>query len=1061
MKVPWPSCLPSCFGPRPATPECDASHSSIGKCHGTSSTVRGGILSFLSGISGSKGTWEYTSSDGPKTRISGARARVDADVVTLATARYLELFTSSSKYHDEPSAVFSDLRRGHDSIRSVQTVSDRHGSRSSFYNGASRGSREAPRQVHNPCHQQPGSPRAHAPCTTRQSASSSRGANTQPEAVVPPPRTTSIELTQSKLHGRPLQDAPHAPAALGSLNPFLARTRALADTGRSRSDRISPSAAACLLPAPSRRHISRAHTALAASSGHSSALSASMSMGELCGAAEKSVASSTSTNAAAGAVAGVPKSPLRRSSTSCCNLADGYAASRPSRLHTESGGDMAACSSLERGNRAAGVTSQAPRPRRSLASGPCGAATRGYRRPSIVFSQDGDITVTGLPPSCLSAGRSPRSRRDSSACGSGHVHAANVAGALDVSSPLRASAGHCGGFGSYTRRSVDGSGRDPGASPSCGPGPIPPAFLLSHSNDSRVNNTDGGRCADSMNLIVTLNPLHSAGLFTESSILRSTEAMHAALVVRGSQSRHSAENLAEEGAAEETSGGGHVTKQLHRVLERPDLRHQQRDARAQALAAVDSSSEGQRCDWGGSSRSGPYRFSNSSHLTHGNTSGPATVLTGNTAYMLSNNPLEALGQACSPLRAAQKAAVQSEDVNAAKRPLEQHVGLNNAQEPATGSATAREADNGPAAEGPNPATDTLSPLKGERLNGGCTDLMDGSFGCQGSGPGGGHQCSLLAEEARDVTSALSRLQEACMAAVAQGDMRSQRLSRRLTTHLPTLQMRTPGQALGQGARAGHAANMRPNSIGTGPAAGRIMGAFGDSIGDPRGVAGFAGGQAGSTTLVRVGGLNAHMALYGPTGGVRTGPAAHVPPALSCCPEVPCSEEAPPASSAWEDRVCDEHDDRASVNHGIVMDGQMLDRLNCTGEESFAVEDFGGVRRELSGPEAEAEAYRTRMLDVLLCGDFLHDTQELASLPCSDDDDDVDVEYRYGGFELGGEEVDTSYRRQASFVEAVRKCSAQARVVGGALVNTAGSETAAHGARAGHAAASPAYRGAPR
>lgn len=60
---------------------------------------------------------------------------------------------------------------------------------------------------------------------------------------------------------------------------------------------------------------------------------------------------------------------------------------------------------------------------------------------------------------------------------------------------------------------------------------------------------------------------------------------------------------------------------------------------------------------------------------------------------------------------------------------------------------------------------------------------------------------------------------------------------------------------------------------------------------------------------------------------------------------------------------------------------------------------------------------------LNAGDFLESKD--SGLPASDDEDDGPLEYRYGGFELGGgAEGGDDYRRQHSFVEAVRRVGSE-------------------------------------
>ncbi|GLI68648.1 hypothetical protein VaNZ11_013119 [Volvox africanus] len=1090
-----PSCLAGCFGGCARShSETESSHFSVGKDPGPSCTVLSGFLnSFMSRRSCSRGTWDYGGTD---TQKPHARARGDGDVVTLATARYIELFAASPK-NDETSTVLSEMRGAQDSIRSARTASEIQVSRSSTFTG--RASREPSRLAGN--NQPQLTPLASLPASSSQRVPTlchRRGAS---DALVtsissgkdwppfPPQAQPGLAPPQ---HSRRTGSMPH----VSSQSPFTNKTRMpMLDNSRARSDRMSPSTAAYLLPAPSARAISRAHTALPIIAARSGAVPSSTSLNDL---SQAPVESSFGDSGGLISATVRPQDPPSAAATT----ASGGRGRRP-RLQTESGSTAACAPTMPASPPSPLDLASAAQPwfqgqnQFTMSSTPAqrtGTVRRPLpRRPSILFTRDGDVTVTGLPPSCLTAGRAPRGRLDMP--GSMICTGAGSTAVIDASAPILCSALFRGG-GSVDSASSQTGGLGGGVAfsgsrNSCVHEPIT-FTMLSRSIDRSTS-----RCTNASNVGLSVSNLRQhhrrrvgvgggkalpgAGVsmscgtntvfMTAEGILHdcptggcTMEAQLGGFLEEEEKQPRQQLQKQQQGQQQQQQNSKGIQK-LQEQQQDEGKREQKRSEQgpspgglnqgpqednncqdgahvnaSQALAIANSSSEGrQRCDWGGSSMYAPSRFSDSSRLTHGNMTGAVTV----TASMHSNNPLYTGNYR----RILEPCTVGGTTADAFSSP----AGTPGCLTSAVFSMTA----------GLAPA----APLVGADAAGSSPPVPPQAEPMKPYGADVGQ--SLLATEARDVTSALNRLQEACLAAVAQGDMRSQRLWLRTSTEVPRTGV-DPSQRLariGGGDRGSNMALIR---------------------------------MAPSLSFAAAGTAGTATARASRTAGIRTGPCCG--PSTSLISLVP--ESSPRASPAAQD-CGDDHmsrrvtqagsvnvsvtlaaalrlkgEDPVGVNftdcpeaggfwcnagfgvertspdgEGIVLDGEILRKRFSTapdgdeGRDGDIAEGDGGCGRyivqpcplfndthgfssEIEGLQADGSMgiyndvgneYRNRVLNVLLRSEFLYETHDAASDDDDDDEEEGVLEYRYGGFELGGGDHECGFTRQASFMEAVRKC----------------------------------------
>ncbi|GIL67874.1 hypothetical protein Vafri_21143 [Volvox africanus] len=1085
-----PSCLAGCFGGCARSPsETESSHFSVGKGPGPSCTVLGGVLSsFMSRRSCSRGTWDYGGTD---TQKPCARTRGDGDVVTLATARYLELFAASPK-NDETSTVISDMRGAQDSIRSARTASEIQVSRSSTFTG--RASREPSRLAGNnqpqltPLASLPASSSQRVPTLChRRGASDALVTSTSSSKDCPPlPPQAQPGLAPSQ-HSRRTGSMPH----VSSQSPFTNKTRMPAlDSSRSRSDRMSPSTAAYLLPAPSARAIARAHTALPIIAARSGGVPSSTSLNDL-----SQVPVEGSNGDSGGLISATvrPQEPPSAAATA----ASGGGGRRP-RLQTESGGISACAPAMAASppspldlNAAAQQWFQGQNQfaMSSTRAQGTGTARRPLpRRPSILFTRDGDVTVTGLPPSCLTAGRAPRGRFDMP--GSMIYTGAGSAAVVDASAPILCSALFRGG-GSVDSASSRTGGLGggvvfSGSRNSCAHEPIT-LTTLSRSNDRNTS-----RCTNASNVGLSVSNLRQqhrrrvgvgggkalpgAGVSISCGtnvVFMTAEgtpddcptggcSMEAQLEgfleeeeklprqqrqrqQRGQQEQHrnqkGVQKLQEqqqqqgEGTREQKRGDqGPSPGGLNQGSQEDNKRHDGAHVNAsQALALTNSSSEGgQRCDWGGSSMYAPSRFSDSSRLTHGNMTGAVTV-TPATASMHSNNPLEPCG--------GMMAGAFSSPAGTPGHLASAVFSMGDGRVPTAPPVGADAGDSPPPVP---PQAETMKPY------------------------GAGVGQSLLAMEARDVTSALNRLQEACLAAVAQGDMRSQRLWPRTSTEAARIGV-DPSQRLVRIGGGDRGSNMALIHMAPAPCFATAVTA-GTATATAARTAGIRTGPcfAPSTPLIRLvpesiptaspaaqDCSNSHMERRVTQAGSANG-SVTLAAALRLKGEDPTEvnfTDCPEAGGFWCGAGFGV--ERTSLEgEGIVLDGEIMKRERFStapdGDEGrdgdtsegdggcggYVVQpcplfnDTYGFSAEIEGLQADGsmgicndvgDEHRNRVLNVLLRSEFLHETHDAASDDDDDDEEEGVVEYRYGGFELGGGDHDCGFTRQASFMEAVRKC----------------------------------------
>ncbi|EFJ44809.1 hypothetical protein VOLCADRAFT_118633 [Volvox carteri f. nagariensis] len=676
------------------------------------------------------------------------------------------------------------------------------------------------------------------------------------------------------------------------------------------------------------------------------------------------------------------------------------------------------------------------------------------RRPSILFTRDGDVTVTGLPPSCLTAGRAPRGRGPSDVLASTLSTGFGCNNMASVTVPINCSALLVAGG------SVDS------ASPRIAGGQVSGARepLLTTVLMSSRSNDPGGRsytpastsrkdCALDVALTVTQirqqqqqrRPAGSGGpggryggvsmscganaVFMSTDATRVTgccsggEQFEGFLgVEREQQQRCQDTERAEaqqqqvgkgdEGVQEPSdqlaceeenqqpgTGSGQGQAQSQDRHEDKRLERTRQDG-SQAFVLANSSSEGgHRCEWGCSSMLVPSRFSDSSRLTHG-----AATATHGTASLHSNNPLYCAASA---------------GAGGAPSPPGKFGSITPAEAPAVAAAAA--ASTAAGARGDTVFQEDPCP-QGAMLPAGFAKPSATS-----NGP------SLLATEARDVTSALNRLQEACLAAVAQGDMRSQRLCRRISTDLPRLGL-NPSQLLPRIGGGGDGFGYDRGSS-MGPA--RVAASLGGGVAAAVGAAAQTTGSRMGTCLRTAASLPS-----GDGGGTAAAATVQGPSTFSLNVSVTLDMKRTRQGVMGMGAACGDvweasgfGGDRASPEgNGIVIDGEMLDRVHFNVPDN----DLGAgevIKAAEAGPctpgqgpqigtvdvfeDADVEQYHNPVLNVLLRSDFLHETFEA---PSEDEDDGV-LEYRYGGFELGGGDHDCGFVRQASFMEAVRKCGA--------------------------------------
>ncbi|KAG2497841.1 hypothetical protein HYH03_004108 [Edaphochlamys debaryana] len=965
------SCFGGCFGGQssPGTSAEEASHrepAGPGRC----------LLSFLGTrrSSHSRGTWESGSAT-----EGGTRRGAKTDVVDAATAKFMELLC---KQDDTCGALYDTDARSpeQDSMRStVRTGSDylpgphSIGSAAAHQLLALSGASNSPNQP-------------------RRSASSLR-------------RDIHLDILPEQYSQQP------APGAEGSVAlPYSASRRGSnpqhghgygsqrprpSAAGRSRSDRVSPSAQACLLPVPSVKYMARAQTALpsvqtgpaSGSIPQAGAVTPCGSVSDLrnataggTGSAASSMTQitdgmATATNSDTAQQTQVPAQGKQRALVRA-GLGPGVtgaggtiigAVRTRSRLYAEvaasgagvgaggvsSGGGGAVSFPMSSSMGGAGAEEAAAAASNCISTQLTGPdAVTGYRRQCIYFTREGDVNVVGLPPSCLSAGRAPR---------------ASFAALRDTgldSQPASA------GTGSPAFSA--GAGRPPLA-PSQAPSPLPatPSHGLAGSAVQPPLPSGvfvGGRSHDSATW--PASPHEADYALRQEDIRFPAEGDAAPVVSR-------------------TISQGHASHRLSGV--------------SGALAAAAGSEEGLTPEQAvARARS---RTSNSSRATP------------------SFSRLSA---------GASSAAIADPSQHPLARCPEQSDEV-----------------------GPLPTrASVLSPVAGARA-----PLISPVVGSS----------SLLATEARDVSSALNRLQEACMTAVAFADQRSTRLSRRVSTDTFSTLV---GGSLGRG-HPGVLSRTQAGTTPTAPGAGggsvpafsaRSLAPFMDAGGSVHMPAGAQLGPSGA--LFRVQSAAAMLAPRGePSPGVphpvavgagqgqpvvsagNNGYLATIVDGQQASWAANRVSVGPPSTpigalvvdgdlfETYQDASTGGVDTEAAVVAAAayaaaaasVVPVECLDTRVMRSQSVLAAE----AARSVAGPstaegpftgagaEEAEEEYRTNMLNVLLRGDFLHDTQEEVAMHGSEDDDEDVPEFRYGGFELGGVS-NCSFKRQASFLEAVRR-----------------------------------------